>query len=132
MKPTVHLLALSAGLVLVSACGGPERRAEAPTYDMEAGLKELGELFKYLAHEQQPPPAKLEDLSPRLDALPNAWGLLQNGQLVLFYGVGAANTPTIVAHDKDAATQGGFVLLRDGTVKRMSAAEFQAAPKARR
>ena len=38
-----------------------------------------------------------------------------------------ANTPTVLAHDKDAATQGGFVLLRDGTVKRMSAAEFQAA-----
>ena len=36
----------------------------------------------------------------------------------------------IVAHEKNAPAEGGYVLLQDGSVKTMTAAEFAAAPKA--
>ena len=36
----------------------------------------------------------------------------------------------VVAYEKNAPTQGGYVLLSAGTVKKVSAAEFASAPKA--
>jgi hypothetical protein len=36
----------------------------------------------------------------------------------------------VVAYEKKAETEDGWVLLQDGSVKRMTAAELQAAPKA--
>lgn len=38
-------------------------------------------------------------------------------------------TTAIVAYEKDVPTQGGHVLLNNGTVKRMTADEFRTAPK---
>jgi prepilin-type processing-associated H-X9-DG protein len=37
---------------------------------------------------------------------------------------------TILAHEANAQTNGGIVLMADGSVRQMTAAEFQAAPKA--
>ena len=36
-----------------------------------------------------------------------------------------------LAHEADVAAKGGYVLMQDGTVKKMTAAEFQSAPKAK-
>jgi hypothetical protein len=38
----------------------------------------------------------------------------------------------VVAYEKKVPTEGGHVLLQDGTVKQMTAAEFQSAPKAKK
>jgi hypothetical protein len=37
----------------------------------------------------------------------------------------------VIAYEKVAPTDGGYVLLTTGEVKEMTAAEFQAAPKAK-
>jgi hypothetical protein len=99
-------------------------------------MQELAEVYQYLAHEKEPPPSRLEDLRPYEASMPNAWPAIEGGQYVVFWGVGLSGTPeaanTVLAYDKDAPTQGGAVLMRNGTVKTLTAQEFQAAPKARR
>jgi hypothetical protein len=37
----------------------------------------------------------------------------------------------VLAYQKEVPAQGGYVLLSAGTVKKMSASEFQSAPKAK-
>lgn len=116
------------------ACGGPESPASSapPPADLAQGLKELAEVYKYRAAEKMPPPAKVEDLAEHEDAFGPAWPAIQEGQIVIFWRVGYdPNSPAVLAYEKAVPTSGGNVLLRNGTVKRMTADEFKSAPKAR-
>jgi hypothetical protein len=59
---------------------------------------------------------------------------LRSGEIGCVWGTilsTAANASSaVLAYEKKAATEGGWVLMQDGKVKRMTASEFQAAPKA--
>lgn len=64
-----------------------------------------------------------------------AIALLQNGEVVFIWGVkiqdmkqGTANT--ILAYEAGVPTNGGIVLMADGSVRQVTAAEFQQTPKA--
>ena len=47
-----------------------------------------------------------------------------------FYEGETGKNEAVVAYEKDAPTNGGYVLLSAGSVKKMTASEFAAAPKA--
>jgi hypothetical protein len=90
-------------------------------------LKELGET-------NQPIPKNLAELAPHDPIHPVAAMFLQNGSLVYYWGTpinpstpGAANL--VIAHEAEAESKGGWVLLQDGTIKQMTADEFKAASK---
>ena len=56
------------------------------------------------------------------------------GQFAVQWGVSLSNAPdkkAILAYPKDAAGQGGYVVFVDGTLRKLSASEFAAAPKAK-
>ena len=55
---------------------------------------------------------------------------IQDGEYILLKGDPAGPANTIIAYHKDAPMQGGMVLTLDFTPHRMTAQEFQAAPKA--
>ena len=94
-------------------------------------MEELGLLLKTLAEEGRKPPDKLANLGPVEPMLPIAGPAIRNGDLIYVWGAGyVAGGNQVVAYEKKALTDGGFVLLQDGTVKEMTAAELQAAPKA--
>lgn len=115
--------------VFVPACG-KSSPATPPTPDVGAGFSELAEVYKYRASQRLPPPAKVEDLTEHEDALPNAIQPIREGQIVVAWRVGySAGSNGVLAYQKDAPTNGGKVLLRNGTVKDMSADEFRAAKK---
>jgi hypothetical protein len=63
----------------------------------------------------------------------NGYAAMNEGHVVVQWGApltpAAGAAPAVLAYEKDAPQQGGFVLFQDGTVKHLSAAEFQAAPK---
>jgi hypothetical protein len=123
----VLLLALA-----LPACGGNSSESTAPARDPGEGLRELGEVYQYRAAQRQPAPAKIEDLGENQGALDTAWPLVQDGTIVVIWKAGyAANSAEVLAYEKTAPTQGGKVLLRNGTVKQMTADEFRAAPKAK-
>jgi hypothetical protein len=57
--------------------------------------------------------------------------MIRSGDIVYMWGAGHVPGGTqVVAYEKRVTTECGFVLLQDGTAKEMTAAEFQAAPKA--
>jgi hypothetical protein len=114
----------------VPACSNTTTTPTPPPIDLGEGLKELGEVYKYRATHRMPAPAKLDDLTEQEAAIPNAWQPIQEGQIVVVWKVSySANATDVLAYVKDAATVGGKVLLRNGTVKQMTADEFRAAKK---
>jgi hypothetical protein len=123
----LRLIPVVALVVFVPACG--EKAPESPPpADVEAGLKELSDVYKYRCDQRMPGPAKAADLTEHEGALPNAWPAIQDGTIVVAWRAGyAANATGILAHAKDAPASGGKVLLRNGTVKDMTAEEFRAA-----
>lgn len=96
-------------------------------------MREIAEVYNYLRGEKLGAPASLKDLEPYIDTLGSAWAKLESGDIVLRYRVpfaaSGSGAKSVLAYEKNVPTGGGAVLLRDGTVKEMTAAEFKAAPK---
>jgi hypothetical protein len=122
-------------LAALAGCGGGDSSPSQPP-GVEDHLKELGQTLKSLAETNQKPPAKPAELDSIEPMLPTSYVPIRNGDIVYFWGAtystGGNSGTTVVAHEKNAPSSGGFVLMQDGTVKKLSAAEFQAAPKAKK
>ena len=62
--------------------------------------------------------------------VPIGKGLEAKGRLdVLLLGKGPSDPSAILAYEKDAPEKGGYVVLFDGTVKKVSVEEFASTPK---
>jgi len=119
-------------LALSFSCACSQRRPIEPPKTNEDGLKELAEMYRYIDYSKLRVPGKAEDLNDFVDSLQNALERVKSGEIVVYWGVGySKDGEQILAYDKKAETDGGPVLLRNGTVKKMTAAEFKAAPKAK-
>ena len=119
--------ALVAGLLPLGCESKPTARPPSGKEKME----EIGQMLKTLANDRQPPPAKPADLPNVEPFLVESANDLRSGEIVYAWGNGITPGGTaVIAYEKKAANEGGWVLLQDGTVKQMSASEFQAAPKA--
>lgn len=130
--PSSRSLLILACLALCVFPACAQRRPPEPPRTAEDGLKELGELYKYIDYSKLAVPNRVEDLNNYWDSIQNAFDRVKNGEIVVYWGVGYSKSGNqILAYDKKAETEGGPVLLRDGTVKTMTAAEFKAAPKAK-
>jgi len=122
------------GLAAVCAgCGGRRGETEAEVPPSQRALTELAGVLPLLPK----PPTKLADLAQYRETAPLAYESIRTGAVVVVWGVAmpgegdaGKGTTDVVAYEKDASTAGGFVLLHNGTVKKMSAAEFNAAKKA--
>jgi hypothetical protein len=116
-------------LVVIAGCGGKE--VIAPPATSGDGLRDLVSVYEYLEYSKLPPPARVEDLTGYVDSLPNALGRIQSGEYEVVWGATLAKSAPaaggVLAFEKKASADGGAVLLRDGTVKQMTAAEFAAA-----
>ncbi|MBO0697639.1 MAG: hypothetical protein J2P46_04540 [Zavarzinella sp.] len=83
-------------------------------------------------------PAKLADLKGAQTVFPHGYQAVKSGDVVVLWGAGvkgegeaAGKGGEVVAYEKDAPANGGYVLLTSGEVKKLSASEFQSAPKAK-
>jgi hypothetical protein len=98
-------------------------------------LRELVRVYEYIEYSKFPPPRRIEDFGQHWDNMPNAYGRIEQGEYVVAWGVGRSTAPgagqQVLAYEKKAAAEGGAVLLRNGTVKTLTAAEFSKAPKAK-
>ena len=81
-------------------------------------------------------PTKLSDLDKVKDMYPRGYEAVKSGEVVVLWGMPVKGEGEmgkggeVIAYEKDAPANGGYVLLSGGEVKKMSAAEFNAAPKA--
>ena len=132
MSRTLWAAVVAVCVGLAAGCGGSPNTAAALDREQKGALEELGLMLKTLAEEGRKPPAKAADLDAVDPMIPTAGAKIRTGELVYAWGAGyAAGGTQVIAWEKGAAEQGGYVLLQDGTVKRLSAGEFQSAPKAK-
>lgn len=96
---------------------------------------EVAGLIRSYSGETGKGPTKVADLKKYELGYPLGYAAVQSGQVVILWGStvageGGGGSQSVVAHEKDVPTAGGFVVLQDGNVKQMTATEFAAAPKA--
>jgi hypothetical protein len=129
MRRMVWLWAAVAGVGLAAGCGGAKSEGFGGTG--KDALEDFGAMLKSLAQEGRKPPANLAGLEPVEPMTPVGGPALRNGEIVYLWGAGYEPGGTkVVAYTKKTDTEGGWVLLQDGTIKQMTAAEFSSAPRA--
>jgi hypothetical protein len=131
----VVLIALLCALGAAAGCSGPGggRGEQAP---QQATLQDVADLIRATTQPNGRGPTKLADLDRVREMYPRGYEAIKSGEVVVLWGTGVkgegemAKGGEVIAHEKDAPTAGGYVLLTSGEVKRMTADEFRAAPKA--
>ncbi len=121
-------------LLLAAALTACSKQVVPPTLKAQLGkngMEELAEVYKYMAKENEPAPRALTDLDKYEPNLVTAYPKLQSGEYVMFWGTGyLPSSDAVLAYEKSAADSGGLVLLQNGTVKTVTAAEFKSLRKA--
>jgi hypothetical protein len=89
--------------------------------------------FDFRTDNNEQSPSQVADLEKYLQPEPLA--ALNNGEFLVvwdadFDGMKKGKETYVLAYESAAPTSGGFVLMADEDVKEMTAAEFNAAPKA--
>ena len=102
----------------------------------QATLEEVSDLYRSASSARKKPPESIIDLARNRDLFMNGYKALEQGEIIAYWGVALTpgvegSTPEeVLAYKADVPTKGGPVLLKDGTVKTMTAEEFKTAKKA--
>jgi hypothetical protein len=132
MFRSVRTIALALGLGILIGCGGNTGGGSTAGSHHDA-LVEIGEMFKSVSEEGRKPPASQNDLGEIDPMIPVASPLIRDGSITVLWGAGyATGSQKIIAYETKTPSNGGYVLLQDGTVKEMTASEFQSAPKVKK
>jgi hypothetical protein len=119
--------------LMLAGCGG-ELDDKPPAPD-EQGLTELAAVYRDFARKNKRGPKNLKELQGKAQGYPNAIEMMKSGELIVQWGAPlspeGATADAVLAYLKTVPEQGGRVLMQDGrTIKKMTADEFKAAPKA--
>ena len=131
-------LLYAVALLPVIGCGSSTPTPTAPeNIEDEARKIAMVELFDLLKLRESDtggkPATKAKDLARYEILYTAAYPKVRDGEIVLTYGakIDPTKTDTIIAYEKVVPEAGGYVLMQDGaTVKKLTAEEFKAAPKA--
>lgn len=131
-------LALMMGLSLCLSAGCGSGNGALPPdeaqEDIRKGtLREVGEMLVLYKASKHKPPAKVADLATYEVGFQVGYLRTKEGEVVVAWGapLKEGDSETILAHEKRAPSEGGYVLMQDGqTVKKLTADEFKSAPKA--
>jgi hypothetical protein len=128
MNTVLRLAAVCAvGLLAAGAARADKRLAN--------DLKQLGLAYHNYYADFNKGPANAEALAPYFENDKRILKLLKDEDITFFFGVGilqmpAGTTNTVLACEKEAPEKGGYVLMGDGSVRKLSPEEFKKAPKA--
>lgn len=125
-------LTLMTVTVALTGCGGDNKTGPtAPTVNQTAG--DVAEMLKEFTEANKRGPNSASDMADAPASHPVGHAAVASGEYIVVWKVpvtvGAAG---VLAYPKNATTDGGMVVIQDGTVKQMTAAEFAAAPKAKK
>ena len=125
----VGLAVLLAG----TGCGGM-RQAAAKQKRMN-DVKVIGLAYHNFVDAEAKAPTQAADLVKYMGGDPGGTKAISDGSFVFLYGVKPIDMTqgtslTVVGHDAAAPTAGGLVLMGDGSVRQVTAAEFQGLVKA--
>jgi hypothetical protein len=112
--------------VLAVGCRGKTAPSGSP---QAIELKQFHAMYQHFVKSEQKPPRQLSDLAKKQyeGIYPVAVRSLQQGKYVVVWNVQGKEAGAVLAYEKDAPTQGGAVLMADGTVRIWSADELKAA-----
>lgn len=131
-RPLLVVSCMSLALTAVSGCGGSTDRDSAPV-PMPRMVEDFRDLLAdHQKQSKDKAPSDLGDVSQEvLNNHDTALWLLNNKKIVYVWGAPLKpGGQAVIAYVTEAPQSGGEVLIEDGTVKAMTAAEFAAAPKA--
>ncbi len=115
--------------VLIGCGGGSSNANKEP---IQLALEDFAQFLKNLPSDGVKPPKNMQEFIPLEPMAPMASEGLANGELVYFWGTDLRDGgDRIIAHQKSADANGGWVLQESGKVVRMTQEEFQKAPKAK-
>ena len=122
-------------LVALSLLGcGAEEENPAATGAPEAkqSLEDLASLLKYCGEQKRALPRAVADIEPIEPLFQAAYLGLARNDIVYVWGanLNPAASDKVLAYEKAVESSTGWVLLQDGTLKSMPAAEFTALTKA--
>lgn len=139
MTRNAFLPVLTSLLVGLAGCSSSSQPTAGSGPTKADELREVGGLISAYTGEHKRGPTKLADLSRYELGYPLGYQAVKTGDVVVVWGAkmtieegggGGGGTTDVVAYEKKVPTEGGSVLLQNGTVKEMTAVEFAAAPKA--
>lgn len=136
---SIRSLFLVALLSIFATGCGSKQGPPTPDQATFTKLNEFGELYRVYSLTYKKPPKTKADAAKVENAVPSGLTSINNGDIIGFWGAelpdlgeepGSATSDKILAYEKDVPTKGGNVLTLDRRVKKMTAEEFAAAPKA--
>ena len=125
---------LASGLFLsLCGCGGGGAKSGGPTAPSNMDtVADVAEMLKEYCAANKRPPNSLADLEDASATHPVGHAAASTKEFVIYYKVmiNSAKADTVLAYHKDVPASGGVVVMQDGSVKEMTAADFASAPKA--
>jgi hypothetical protein len=126
---TVAVILLFVPLTVgISGCGGNSSDPEVASQRHE--LNEIYAMYSHYLKKNEQPPRSLTDLESYAMVNPSGYRVLQEGKYQFIWGVKNKDSSTVLAFSKETAAQGGSVLMANGSIRSMSAAEVQAVSQA--
>jgi hypothetical protein len=122
---------------LAAGCGGSNRPTTSDDADAFL-LTQVGELCRHFHFANKKPPQRVDDLARLRSMGGNGYQALQSGDIVLMCNAtlpdldedsGHSESQEILAYQKDVPQSGGYVLLLNRTVRKMTTDEFKSASK---
>ena len=129
---SVRCVVIAAGLGLLVGCSSQPKGEATPGFTV---LQDVNDLLQSAAGAAGKPPARLADVGRYQAMYQRGYDAVKSGEVVVLWGTPlkgegeAGKDEVVLAYEKGVPTDGGYVLLSAGTVKKMTAAEFNAAPK---
>jgi hypothetical protein len=122
-RTLTFVMALAAMAV---GCRGATPTAVSPK---SAKLQEVFDMYQHFIKSHEKPPHQLSDLTgSRYEGIaPTAVAELKKGNLIVVWDLQGKDASKVLAYEKQALTQGGSVLMADGSMREMSADELRAA-----
>jgi hypothetical protein len=139
MRPWKRIFILTLLLAPLSGCGSSSGLPAADPSE-EAALQQVGEMLRDFQLTAGSPPQSLKQLQSNAGASLGGFERLKSSGIVVVWGAalpdtreepGGSPADDVLAYGKDVPEKGGAVLLLNRTVRRMTADEFKAAPKAK-
>ncbi len=133
-NPTCGVLAAVVLAAFMAGCGSKqEHQTDSPE---RRELDDLGQAYKLYLEANKRPPSRPAHLKPYTAGFASLTAALQENKYTVIWGANpdraADPANTVLAYEKDAPANGGWVLMANGTVKHLDAPAFQAVPKAQR
>jgi hypothetical protein len=125
---TVPLFCVPLSVLLLAGCGRSPQAA--PQGDPgQSSLGEIWEIYNGYTLQHHKPPAQIADVRTMKVPYPRGYADMADGRFIVRFGTPLEPAGKVLAYAKDAPSQGGLVLMNDGSTKSMTADEVQAAIK---